>query len=200
MAMHKHLTLCMIACLILPANAYSSDFASKLSHAALQRTKAWVIYDGSYFSIPYPNGDVPKHKGVCTDVVIRAYRTLGIDLQERVHKDMKANFHLYPKIWGLSKPDTNIDHRRVPNLRVFFKRHGTELPITKNQQDYKPGDIVTWNLKDKGSLPHIGIVTEKKSIWSKNPLIVHNIGLGPRLEDMLFDYKITGHYRYEPNQ
>ncbi|OUS05901.1 DUF1287 domain-containing protein [Gammaproteobacteria bacterium 42_54_T18] len=170
--------------------------SSDLESAAIARTSESITYDGSYFQIPYPNGDVPSNIGVCTDVIIRSYRKLGIDLQKRLHEDIKANYSSYPskRIWGLSKPDTNIDHRRVPNLRVFFSRHGSKLPITSLGADYKVGELVTWMLP--GNLPHIGIVTSKKSKDGKRPLIVHNIGRGPMLEDMLFDFKITGHYKY----
>lgn len=170
------------------------DFGQALSKAALERTKYFVIYNGSYRKISYPNGDVPSHFGVCTDVVIRSYRALGIDLQKWVHEDMKAHFKSYPKNWGLKRTDTNIDHRRVPNLRVFFSRNGQSLTVSRNPKDYKTGDLVTWKLDN--NLPHVGIVVNRHSKDGKRPLIVHNIGLGPRLEDMLFDYKITGHYRY----
>jgi len=183
---------------LIPCQLYAaSDFSISLSEAAIGRTKYDVTYDPAYFSIDYPNGDVPSDRGVCSDVVIRSYRELGIDLQKLVHEDMKKSFNKYPQIWGLSSPDKNIDHRRVPNLRTFFKRHGTELIISENPLDYKSGDLVTWNLRNKGSLPHIGIVTNKLNDENNTPLIVHNIGSGPKLEDMLFDYKITGHYRYE---
>jgi len=179
-------------------NAASNSFEDKLVNAAIERTKHDVRYDGAYFSIPYPNGDVPPDIGVCTDVVIRAYRAVGTDLQRLVHEDMTNHFNAYPstRIWGLNTTDRNIDHRRVPNLQAFFTRHGAKLPVSNNVQDYKPGDIVTWMLP--GNLPHIGIVTDRTSSNSSNPLIVHNIGAGPKLEDMLFDYKITGHYRYVP--
>tara|TARA_R110002074_G_scaffold126223_1_gene264184 strand:+ start:57 stop:635 length:579 start_codon:yes stop_codon:yes gene_type:complete len=166
----------------------------KLSLAALELTKDNVVYDPSYFSIKYPNGDIPKGKGVCTDVIIRAYRKLGIDLQKEVHEDMKANFNLYPKIWGLNNTDKNIDHRRVPNLMTFFSRKGTVKSITKNPDDYKPGDIICWNLG--GAITHTGIVVNKKSQDNKRFLIVHNIGAGQVLQDCLFDFKIIGHYRY----
>jgi len=165
-----------------------------LSQAALELTHQKVTYNPSYFSIDYPNGDVPNDKGVCTDVIIRAYRKLGIDLQKEVHQDMKANFNVYPKIWGLKSTDKNIDHRRVPNLMTYFKRQGAEKPITKNANDYKPGDIVCWNLR--GAITHIGIVVNKKSNDGKRNLIVHNIGAGQVLEDCLFDFKIIGHYRF----
>ncbi|WP_420320655.1 DUF1287 domain-containing protein [Flagellimonas sp.] len=170
--------------------------SSDLVDAALKLTQQQVTYDGSYFSIPYPNGDVPKGKGVCTDVVIRAYRKLGIDLQKEVHEDMKANFRAYPNLWGLSRTDTNIDHRRVPNLMIYFKRQGAEKPITDNAKDYLPGDVVCWNLG--GAITHIGIVVDKKSRDGKRHLIVHNIGRGQVIEDILFDFKIIGHYTYKP--
>jgi len=169
-------------------------FSEKLSAAAISLTADDVAYDPTYYSIKYPNGDVPKNKGVCTDVIIRAYRKLGIDLQREVHVDMKQNFSKYPKKWGLSKPDANIDHRRVPNLEVFFTRFGHKLPVRANASDYKTGDLVTWMINNK--LPHIGIVTNKKSVDGKRNLIVHNVGGGQVLEDCLFRYKITGHYRY----
>lgn len=166
-----------------------------LSDSALELTKQNITYDPSYFSIDYPNGDIPSGKGVCTDVVIRAYRKTGIDLQKEVHIDMKANFSNYPKIWGLRTTDKNIDHRRVPNLMVFFKRKGAEKLISDNPKDYLPGDIVCWNLG--GAITHIGIVVDKKSKDGKRNLIVHNIGVGQVLEDCLFDFKIIGHYRYK---
>lgn len=169
-------------------------FYQKLAEQALKRTESKITYDSSYFKISYPMGDVPADKGVCTDVVIRSYRKLGIDLQQRVHQDMKHHFWKYPKIWRLTKPDTNIDHRRVPNLMVFFKRHGTVLPISKKALDYKPGDIVTWDLG--GGVTHIGIVSDQKSKSQKGYQIVHNIGGGPRLEDVLFDWQVTGHFKY----
>ncbi|NBL65508.1 DUF1287 domain-containing protein [Flavobacterium sp. NST-5] len=172
-----------------------NNFSSRLSNAAILLTNDKVIYDGKYYNIKYPNGDVPKNIGVCTDVVIRAYRKLGIDLQKEVHQDMKNNFSLYPKIWGLKKPDTNIDHRRVPNLQVFFTRFGKSLGVSTKASDYKTGDLVTWKIN--GKLPHIGIVTHKKSVDGKRNLIVHNVGAGQVLEDCLFSYEITGHYRYQ---
>ena len=178
---------------LLGSNATIS-FGEKLSEAAISLTKDKVTYDPKYYAIKYPNGDVPKNKGVCTDVVIRAYRKLGIDLQQEVHVDMKRNFSKYPKNWGLSKTDTNIDHRRVPNLEIFFTRHGTKLAVTSNAADYKTGDLVTWMINDK--LPHIGIVTDRKSADGKRNLIVHNVGGGQVLADCLFSYKIVGHFRY----
>lgn len=171
------------------------SFEQKISDAAITLTKDKVVYNGAYVSISYPNGDVPKGQGVCTDVIIRTYRKLGIDLQKEVHEDMKFNFSRYPKTWGLTKTDTNIDHRRVPNLETFFTRKGQKLPITKNPSDYKTGEMLTWMINDK--LPHIGIVTHLKSRDGKRNLIVHNVGGGQVLEDCLFSYKIVGHYKYK---
>lgn len=169
-------------------------FYEKLADSAYILTKDKVIYDPSYFSISYPNGDIPAAKGVCTDVIIRAYRKLNIDLQKEVHEDMRANFKAYPKIWGLKRTDKNIDHRRVPNLMVFFERFGKTKPISNKGEDYQPGDIVCWNLG--GAITHIGLVSNQKSSDRKRYLIVHNIGAGQVLQDCLFDYKIIGHYRY----
>ncbi len=169
-------------------------FGIQLSEAAVELTKDHVVYDPSYFSIPYPNGDIPADKGVCTDVIIRAYRKLGVDLQKEVHEDMKQNFHLYPRIWGLTKPDPNIDHRRVPNLMTFFTRKGKKIATSHEAKDYLPGDIVTWNLG--GGTTHIGILINQKSIVSERPLIVHNIGNGQEVSDCLFAFKISGHFRY----
>jgi uncharacterized protein YijF (DUF1287 family) len=170
------------------------DFTEKLVAAAIERTTHQVRYDGSYRKIAYPGGDVPANVGVCTDEIVRVYRTLGIDLQKEVHEDMRRNFALYPKNWGLKRPDTNIDHRRVPNLQTFFVRKGEKLSVTSDADDYEPGNLVTWMLP--GNLPHIGLVTDRRSEDGLRPLLVHNIGAGPVLEDMLFVYKITGHYRY----
>ena len=184
-------------CYILAVSVFVTQdkFFSRLSDAAVVLTEQHVQYDPAYFVIPYPNGDVPKGKGVCTDVIIRAYRTLGVDLQVAVHEDMSQNFQLYPKNWGLKKTDKNIDHRRVPNLMKFFERHGASLGISSVPRDYQPGDVVTWDL-GKG-IGHIGIVTDKKSSDNARPLIVHNIGNGQEISDCLFTYKITGHFRYK---
>lgn len=184
----------LLLVLVLPATATQDSFEKRLSDAALERTRHNIRYDGSYHRIPYPGGDVPADIGVCTDVVVRSYRKLGIDLQKEVHQEMRNHFGLFPKQWGLSKPDTNIDHRRVLNLRVFFERRGQSLPVTDNPDDYRFGDLVTWNLP--GNLPHIGIVVDKKTADGRRPLIVHNIGAGPQLEDILFEFPITGHYKY----
>jgi len=176
-------------------NICFSQTEIELSDSALELTEQIVIYDPSYYSIDYPNGDIPSDKGVCTDVVIRAYRKIGIDLQKNVHEDMKVNFSAYPKNWGLKTTDKNIDHRRVPNLMTYFKRQGAEKPISDKAKDYLPGDIVCWNLG--GEITHIGIVVDKKSKNGERNLIVHNIGGGQVLADCLFDYKIIGHYRYK---
>jgi len=172
-----------------------AGFAARLVQAALDRTKHTVRYDGAYVKIAYPNGDVPADMGVCTDEVIRSYRALGFDLQKLVHEDMKRNFSAYPKHWGLSRPDTNIDHRRVPNLQVFFKRQRASLPITDKAEDYQPGDLVTCTVA--GKLPHIMIVVPNPK-GEGRPWVVHNIGSGPQLEDRLFEFPLTGHYRWHP--
>ncbi len=183
-------------CILVHINCIAqSDFYDRLSDAGVLLTKQKVTYDPSYFSISYPNGDVPNNKGVCTDVIIRAYRQLGIDLQKEVHLDMKNNFNLYPTIWGLSKTDKNIDHRRVPNLMKYFSRYGIVKKITNTPSEYIPGDIICWSLG--GGLTHIGLVVNKKSKDQQRYLIVHNIGGGQVLADCLFDYKIIGHYRYK---
>ncbi len=189
----KFFLLAIVSLNICFAQTTNEEF--KLSEYALELTKQKVVYDPSYFSISYPNGDIPENKGVCTDVIIRAYRKIGVDLQKEVHEDMKSNFNAYPKIWGLRTTDKNIDHRRVPNLMTFFKRKGAEKTITNVAANYIPGDIVCWNLG--GAITHIGIVVNKKSIDGKRNLIVHNIGNGQVLEDCLFDFKIIGHYRFK---
>lgn len=172
-----------------------SPFLDRLVEAAIERTSHQVRYDPTYFRIAYPGGDVPSEVGVCTDEVIRSYRKVGVDLQREVHEDMRANFRLYPRNWGLRRPDTNIDHRRVPNLMVFFSRKGERLPVTSRAEDYRPGDIVTWDLGS--GLTHIGIVVGVPAEADRARLqIVHNIGAGPKMEDVLFNWKITGHYRY----
>jgi uncharacterized protein len=173
-----------------------NSFAEKLSNAAIQIIDKDVVYTPDYVKLKYPNGDVPTKTGVCTDVIIRAYRKLNIDLQKEVHEDMAANFTKYPNLkkWGLKTTDKNIDHRRVPNLEIFFGRKGKTLSITQNANDYKTGEIVTWMINDK--LPHIGIITHLKSKDGKRNLIVHNVGNGQVLEDCLFSYTIVGHFQY----
>jgi len=160
----------------IPAARNNYSYQSDLAIQAELRLKSNVTYDGSYVRIGYPMGDVPSNIGVCTDVVIRALRGLGIDLQQRVHEDMKRNFRSYPNNWQLKRPDSNIDHRRVPNLMTYFKRKGASLRVTNNPADYQPGDIVTWDLNN--GMTHIGI------------------GVGPEMTDMLFKHRITGHYNY----
>jgi uncharacterized protein len=171
-------------------------FLKKLAAAAVERSHHAVRYDPAYVRIPYPGGDVPADTGVCTDEIIRAYRAVGIDLQKEVHEDMEQNFSSYPRKWRWlsGHPDASIDHRRVPNLMVFFSRKGEALAITERADDYSPGDLVTWDLG--GNVPHIGIVVDQKSPTSGRYMIVHNIGRGPKIEDVLFNWKITGHYRY----
>lgn len=171
------------------------SFFDRLADSALTLTYQHVHYDARYFSIDYPNGDIPSDKGVCTDVIIRAYRKVGIDLQKEVHEDMAANFEEYPKNWGLNHTDKNIDHRRVPNLMTFFSRFGTEITITQNAKDYKPGDIVCWNLGN--GITHIGFVSSIKATTGSRYQIIHNIGGGQVLEDCLFNFEIIGHYRYK---
>jgi len=192
----KRIQLIIVGLLAINSTFGQTDFYNQLADSALTLTKQQVRYDPSYVQIAYPNGDVPANKGVCTDVVIRAYRKLGIDLQKEVHEDMKANFDKYPKNWGLSRPDRNIDHRRVPNLMTFFSKFGTIRKISQNPSDYQPGDIVCWDLNGRG-LTHIGIVSRKKSRDGERYLMIHNIGGGQVLEDCLFNWKIIGHYTYK---
>lgn len=183
----------LLFCLI-PISWAQDDFYSGLADSTLTLTKQKVRYDPSYFRLEYPNGDAPADKGVCTDVVIRAYRKMGIDLQKEVHEDMRTNFPKYPNDWGLTKPDRNIDHRRVPNLMTFFSRHGTVKSKSSDPKDYLPGDIVCWRLD--GGMTHIGILVNKKSRDEKRYMVVHNIGAGQVMEDCLFSFTIIGHYRY----
>jgi uncharacterized protein len=161
--------------------------------AALEQTKYTRGYDPAYVAIAYPGGDVPRESGVCTDVVIRAFRAIGVDLQQAVHEDMNRNFAVYPQYWGLSGTDTNIDHRRVPNLMKYFERQGKAIAITNRKEDYLPGDIVTWNLGE--GQEHIGIVTQFKAAQTGQYLVVHNIGSGARLEDIVLSWPVIGHYR-----
>ena len=194
---NTYLTLLLFLSLTL-SSAQISLKDTELSKCAIELVDSSITYDPTYFSIPYPNGDVPSDKGVCTDVVIRAYRKVGIDLQKEVHLDMKANFSKYQKIWGLKTTDKNIDHRRVPNLMTFFKRKGAQINHTQKVKDYLPGDVICWSLG--GGLTHTGIVVNKLSRDGKRPLIIHNIGGGQVLEDILFSYKIIGQYRYKVNK
>src|SRR5580698_7862644 len=179
--------------------ASHEQFTRRLVAAAIERTHHSVRYVSEYVRIPYPGGDVSSDTGVCTDEIIRSYRAVGVDLQKEVHEDMLQNFAAYPnkRRWLLAHPDANIDHRRVPNLMVFFQRKGESLPITSRAQDYAPGDLVTWDLG--GNVPHIGIVVDQKADQrapNGRYMVVHNIGQGPKMEDVLFNWMITGHYRY----
>jgi uncharacterized protein YijF (DUF1287 family) len=183
-----------LACIGL-SHAQTPSFAARLVQAAMQRTQRTVRYEPAYVRLDYPNGDVPADTGVCTDEVIRCYRQLGFDLQKLVHEDMKRAFAAYPKIWGLKSTDKNIDHRRVPNLQTFFKRRGASLSITQNAADYLPGDLITCTVA--GRLPHIAIVVPAPN-GGTTPWIVHNIGQGPKCENRLFEFPLTGHYRFHP--
>jgi len=175
------------------ASAQQGD-GVKVASAARSQIGVTMAYDPAYSRIAYPMGDVPQSRGVCSDVVIRAYRKAGIDLQVVVHEDMQKHFAAYPKIWGLKKTDSNIDHRRVPNLEVFFKRQGKSLTDLQTADSFKPGDIVSWRLAN--GLAHVGIVSDKKTLFGSRPLVIHNIGQGTQEEDVLFAWRIVGHYRW----
>jgi uncharacterized protein len=166
-----------------------------LLESANEQIKTTRAYTQQYYVISYPGGDVPQETGACTDVVVRAFRKAGVDLQKEIHEDMAANFSAYPQKWDLDRPDTNIDHRRVPNLQTFFARKGKALPVTTKPEDYKPGDVVTWDLDGKG-MTHTGLVSNLWNAKKRRHLIIHNIGGGTNAEDRLFEWKITGHYRY----
>lgn len=185
----------IVLLLALPITARAERASSALDLVAAARAQVGVtlLYDPSYEQIAYPMGDVAPERGVCSDVVIRAFRGVNIDLQQELHRDMTRHFAAYPKIWGLAKPDANIDHRRVPNLATWFSRQGYALPVGQNPTEYRPGDIVAWILQ--GGQPHIGIVSDRRSDDGVRPLVIHNIGWGAREEDVLFDYRITGHFR-----
>ena len=166
----------------------------QLTRAALSQIGQTLLYDPGYVKLAYPGGDVPLERGTCTDVIVRAFRSAGVDLQVEVHRDMAGNFSSYPKTWGLKAPDANIDHRRVPNLMTFFKRKGKSLPVSAQPEDYLPGDVVAFRLPN--GLHHIGLVVDRKSADGIRPMLVHNIGYGAQLEDILFAYERLGHYRY----
>lgn len=161
---------------------------------AIEQTKVTTGYDPSYVGIDFPGGDVPPETGVCSDVIVRAFRKAGIDLQKEVHEDMKRAWNAYPRKWGAGGPDTNIDHRRVPNLTTYFDRQGKSVAVTYDRTDYLPGDIVAWDLGN--GVDHIGIVVNMWSETTQGYLLVHNIGAGARMEDVLLQWRITGHYRY----
>lgn len=185
----------LLTSLGLSLSVSAQPMLQKMIDGAKRQVGVTRSYDPNYRRIAYPNGDVPRETGVCTDVVIRAYRHAGVDLQVLVHEDMKSAFSVYPKNWGLRRPDTNIDHRRVPNLATFFRRKGTALAVTRRGADYRPGDIVTWQLP--GNFPHVGVVSDVPIRGTDRHLIVHNIGAGAQIEDVLFEYTLTGHYRYQ---
>jgi hypothetical protein len=168
------------------------DVVGRVLEGAERQVGVTVVYDGSYRRLDYPGGDVPPERGVCTDVVVRAYRNAGIDLQVLVHEDLRRAFAAYPQLWGTRRPDRNIDHRRVPNLATFFARHGEVLPVSREAADYRPGEIVTWRLAS--GLPHVGIVSSR--LAGGRPLVIHNIGAGTVFEDVLFANPVTGRYRY----
>jgi uncharacterized protein YijF (DUF1287 family) len=194
--------LLSLACLPLRlAHAGNEERAAAMLAAAHAQIGVTVGYDPAYASLAYPGGDVPLDRGVCSDVVIRAYRALGIDLQRLVHEDMRRHFGAYPRNWGLRRPDRNIDHRRVPNLETFFTRRGARLAASDDAADYRPGDLVTWRLP--GNLPHIGVVSDRRApladpALAPRYLIVHNVGAGTQVEDVLFAWPITAHFRYLP--
>lgn len=182
---------------LLPVLVVSASAAPPIDFLLAARSQVGVTlrYDPAYTVLAYPGGDVPIDRGVCTDVIIRAMRKTGLDLQKVVHEDMKRAFSVYPKIWGLKAPDKNIDHRRVPNLARYFERQGKKLPVTTTGTDYLAGDIVTCIVPP--NLPHIMIVSDRFSTDDRSrPLIIHNIGQGAQEEDRLFEFKLTGHYRW----
>ena len=195
--MKKSLQMLLLFALAVTAFAQpeTDRFAERLSEAALSLTEQAVVYDPAYYAIAYPGGDIPSDRGVCSDVIIRSYRLLDMDLQKEVHEDMLAHFELYPDIWGLSRPDSNIDHRRVPNLMKYFERYGDEKLISSSADDYQSGDIVCWNLG--GGVTHIGIIVNRRSEDGLRPMVVHNIGGGQVLEDCLFEFRIIAHYIYQ---
>lgn len=183
----------LILSLVLAAPAFAGSEPSRLTAAARDQVGVTLTYDPAYVALAFPGGDLPRDRGVCTDVVIRALRDAwGIDLQLAVNRDMKADFAAYPAFWGLDQPDRNIDHRRVPNLATLFARIGAEVPLDQGPTPYLPGDIISWKLP--GNLDHIGIVSDRRTDAGV-PLILHNIGAGAQEEDILFAYPMTGHYR-----
>jgi hypothetical protein len=191
----RHILSILLSLLAAHAAAAPAAPHDELVKAAKAQVGVTIRYDPAYVRLAYPGGDVPPDRGVCTDVIVRAYRKIGIDLQERVHQDMRANWHAYKHVgqWGLKKPDPNIDHRRVPNLTTFLRRQGAALTASRDPADYRPGDIVSWRLPN--GLLHIGLVSDRQSPAGV-PLVVHNIGAGVQVEDMLFMFTITGHFRY----
>ncbi len=174
-------------------NTVENPTIKTLVESTINQTKSAVTYDPAYYDIDYPNGDVPANVGVCSDVIIRAFRDIDIDLQKEIHEDMSSNFKVYPNLWGLTAPDKNIDHRRVPNLQTYFQRKNYDLPVTDDANDYIPGDVVVWRFAN--GRVHTGLVVNAFDLTSQRYLIVHNAGRGPQLEDVLFTWEIIGHYR-----
>ncbi len=197
MLARRHAIALIGAGLVFPASlaAQSRSKAFQLIAAARRQVGITLSYDPAYSRLAFPNGDVPRFKGVCTDVVVRAYRdAFGVDLQRLVNADMKTAFGAYPKRWGLKRPDANIDHRRVGNLQTFLTRHGAKLPLPDRAGDWQPGDIFTSLVG--GTLPHIGIVSDRQTMFRRHPLIIHNIGAGTHEDDALFSHQLTGRYRW----
>ena len=184
----------VFALLLLAGAARAEGEAGCMLAAAHAQIGVTVRYAPAYVRLDYPGGDVALDRGVCSDVLIRAMRAVGIDLQVDVHRDMRAHFSDYPRHWGLTGPDANIDHRRVPNLERYFERSGKSLPLSRDPTDFEAGDFVSWRLD--GGQPHIGIVSDQRSSDGLRPLIIHNIGAGTQLEDVLFEWKMSGHFRY----
>ncbi len=172
----------------------SSSLSHQLAAAALEQSRHPLAFDPGYYKIAYPGGDIDPTKGMASDLIIRAYRSVGVDLQQHVHEDMKDNFRVYPQLWDARAADTNIDHRRVPNLHRFFERNGLELGTSKDGTDYETGDVVIWRLANGEA--HIGIVVPGPGEHQTKKWVVHNIGNGPVWENSLFEYQVVGHYRY----
>jgi uncharacterized protein YijF (DUF1287 family) len=186
------LTIFVNACFI--TSACGDEAIAKVIENCRKQTRLTRHYDPAYVSLDYPMGDVEISRGVCTDVVVRAFRAAGVDLQKEIHEDMKENFLEYPNNWGLKKPDKNIDHRRVPNIAAYMTRRGKSLKISKDEADYQPGDVVTWKIP--GNLNHTGIISDVPVPGTTRYKVYHNIGRGVILNDILFEFKITGHFRF----
>lgn len=189
-------SLCCLVLLSAAQALFATSEIDRLVEAARAQVGVTSGYDPAYVRIPYPGGDVPLDRGVCSDVLIRAFRAVDVDLQVKVHEDMSANFSAYPTLWGLRQPDSNIDHRRVPNLETWLKRRSMALPLGESAADFRPGDVVSWRLEN--GQPHIGLVSDQRSADGTRPLLIHNIGAGVQIEDVLFKWKLSGHFRYFP--
>ena len=181
--------LCFIFALL--PGFQSEDYHRRIAQAASEQVGVTTIYAPGYSRLQYPGGDIPREQGVCTDIIIRAFRTIGVDLQKEVHEDMAGHFKEYPNFWNMKKPDLNIDHRRVPNLMKFFERRGKALQLDSK---CKPGDIIAWQLAH--GLFHIGILSNEIVPGTNRYYMIHNIGAGAQKEDVLYDFKIIGHYRW----